>query len=179
MRVGVLFTPIFFPVLRWHWPSTSDISPNEKTEETRTGSGGIFLELKNISDEYFPVFLRWENERHFLTQSLSVKVICFDLTLITASTTTVSVHIQMDQESAMMIFLSYQKLRMPTFSKISSRVNAMVNSVFTRRTSTTNRKSFTRTFTRSKVHCTARNVVSRLFSILLEKKRTNGIFSFE
>ena len=132
MRVGVLFTPIFFLVLRWHRPSTSDISTNEKSEETQTVSSGIFLELNNISSGYFPVFLQCEDERHFLTQSLSVKVICFDLTLITASTTNVSVHIPMDQESAMMIFLSYQKLRMPTFSKISSPVNAMVSSVHSR-----------------------------------------------
>ena len=91
------------------------------------------LEISQVHDAFrwlFFYFRSLRREKTLSHQSLSVKVICFDLTLITASTTNVSVHFQMDQESAMMIFLSYQKLRMPTFSKLShspSQVNAMVS----------------------------------------------------
>jgi hypothetical protein len=88
----------------------------------------------------------------------------------------------MDQERAMMIFLSYQKLRMPTFSRFThtnSIKDNIVNKLCSRRSATTHRKSTTWTFTRSKIHYTIRNLVGRHHTFVLAYSRQwNITFSY-
>ena len=72
------------------------------------------------------------------------------------------IFIEMDQESAMMIFLSYQKLRMPTFSKFICSPITTVSHLYLRCSTTTNRKPITWTITRQKIYRSARNIVNRV-----------------
>ncbi len=140
----------------YSFPSTNDIYFDLKIKNKVFDiSKTSFFTWWWFSDQWKIIFVLNGN---WTTKVLNLSVRIFFFISIFNSTL-----IAMDQESAMMIYLSYQKLRMPTFSKLNwlSKLQSLCFFFFVHRCSTTtNRESIARTFTGQKIYFTTRKLFS-------------------